>query len=319
MPKGMFTQCACVLLEQPVALEVVEAELSEFSIRGRSDDPNPQEDAWVFGGPSVTIAFDAERNGMVVVDVVDRVWPDQMGDADTEVMIFGGWSMGHFGPATYPGGLERAGLQSWSWDEAADTAARHTGFIRIRSSYALGVADDDPIMPADYEPLTDLEFVTKLATSLLNVPGALCYFNPNGEVLLDEDELRENLNHAWANDLPPLNVWSNIRLFNVNEDWVMMDTVGNSQLDVPDIEACCVGEAYDLGEIDNFLRNATDYVMKNGEIINDGDTMDGPGDVVWQAHTFENGLTDPPRKVLSWLPQDERPVPDEILTARETE
>lgn len=313
MPKGIFTQCACILLEQPVALDAIEAALDEYTVRGTSE-PGLEEHAWVFGGPSVTVEFDAERNGMAVIDVVDRVWPDQMGDSETEIMLFGGWSMGQFGPFTYPGGLERAGLQSWSWEEAADTAAQHHGFIRIRSSYALGVEDDKPIMPSDYDPMIDLEFVTKLVSSLLSVSGSLCYFNPNGEVLLDEDGLRENLNYAWANDLPPLNVWANIRLFNVNADWVMMDTVGNGQLDVPDIEACCLADEYELGEIDSFLRNVTDYLMKNGEVINDGDTMDGPGDVVWQAKTFENGLTDPPRRVLSWLPLDDRPVPDEILT-----
>jgi Domain of unknown function (DUF4261) len=50
--------------------------------------------------------------------------------------------------------------------------------------------------------------------------------------------------------------------------------------------------------VDNFLRNVALYVLNNGEVINDGDTMEGPGGIRWQADRFENGPRDPPRRVL---------------------
>jgi hypothetical protein len=53
-----------------------------------------------------------------------------------------------------------------------------------------------------------------------------------------------------------------------------------------------------------FLRNAASYVLDHGPAIKDGDTMDGPGAIPWQAATVENGLADPPREVLRWLPLD---------------
>lgn len=315
MPKGLFTQCVCLLLERPVSRDVVEAALSDYEIRGRHDAA----ESWVFGGPSLTIGHEGDSNGAVVIDVVDQVWPDEMGDPDSDPTVFGGWTMGQFGPFAYPLGLERSSQQCWSWDEGESIAERHKAFVRIRSSFGLSADDDDPIIPDDYVPLAELEFVTRLATTLLELPEALCYFNPNGEVLLDADGLRENLNHAWANGLPPLNVWSNVRLFNVDEDWVMMDTVGNDQLDIPDVEACFHADSYELGEIDNFLRNISDYLLQNGDVINDGDTIDGPGDIVWRAQNHDNGVCDPPRGVLSWLPADDRPVPDEIQTVRDSE
>lgn len=37
MPKGMFTQCACVLLERAPTLDEVEALLGDFEIRKRID------------------------------------------------------------------------------------------------------------------------------------------------------------------------------------------------------------------------------------------------------------------------------------------
>ncbi|MDJ0847938.1 MAG: hypothetical protein QNK04_06055 [Myxococcota bacterium] len=38
-----------------------------------------------------------------------------MGDPQREPLLMGAWSMGHFGPFAYPGGLERAAQQCWGW------------------------------------------------------------------------------------------------------------------------------------------------------------------------------------------------------------
>lgn len=311
MPKGMFTQGACILLDRRVTLDEIEKLLTEYDIRQRVHASKE----WAFGGPTLVIAYQPERNGLVTVDVVDRQWPDHMGDAKNEPMVFGAWSMGHFGPLAYPGGLQRAAQQCWSWESGRNVSDRHHAFIRIRSSYVFGAGDNDPILPDDYESLPELEFVTKLAATLLDLPGALCYFNPNGEILRDRDGLRESLNYGSANDLPPFDAWSNVRLFEVNPEWTLMDTVGNGQLDIPDVEACFHSESFDLNEVGNFLRNVSLYVLNHGEVINDGDTMDGPGGIRWRSHQFKYGICDPPRRVLRWLPADDRPVPPEILSA----
>lgn len=94
-----------------------------------------------------------------------------------------------------------------------------------------------------------------------------------------------------------------------------MDTVGNAQLDIPDSEAFFHSKSYDFNEVDNFVRNVSLYVLNEGEVIKDGDTMDGPGRVRWQARKLDNGVCDPPRRVLRWLPLDKRSVPPEIANA----
>jgi hypothetical protein len=307
MPKGMFTQGVCVLLERVPSLDELEAALVGFDIRKRVERGD-----WTMGGPSLVIVYRLESNGLVSVDIVDRPWPDHMGDTKKQAKIFGAWSMGYFGPFTYPGGLQRASQQCRAWEPGKTIADRHKAFIRIRTSYAFGAGDDDPIIPSDYEALPELEFVTKLATSVLNVPGALCYFNPNGEVLRDKAGLCETSDFGMEHRLPPLDAWSNIRMFNINADWSLVDTVGNGQLDIPDAEACFHSQSYDFNQVDNFLRNVSLYLLKNGEIIKDGNTMDGPGGVRWQVHQFDNGLCDPPRRVLRWLPMDDHPIPPEI-------
>jgi hypothetical protein len=309
MAKGYFTQGVCLLCEQAPSLDALHAALGAFQVLGRREPGT----SWSFGGPTLILAFDPDVNGYVAVDVVDRPWPDHMGDPKNDPeMIFGAWAMGNFGPFAFPGGLERAGQQSWVWEEGRSIAQRHRAFVRVRASYAFGAKDDDPIFPEDYDPRKDLDFVTRVAAALVSVPGALCYYNPNGEVLRDGQSLHESLDWAASNDLPPLDIWSNVRLFNFNQEWSMMDTVGNAQLDIADVECCFGGQGYDLQEVGHFLRNASLYLLEEGPIINDGDTMDGPGNLRWQARSFKSGHVPPPRPVLRFLPLDGRKVPREI-------
>jgi hypothetical protein len=307
MAKGLITQTACVLMHRPVSPQQVEGALAPFQVCGRHDAA----ESWAFGGPSVTVPFRPEVNGLVVVDVVDCPWPDQMGDPKTDPILFGAWSMGQFGPFTFPGGLLRASQQSWSWEPGKTVPSRHKAFLRVRSSYVFGAGGDAPVMPGDYDPVPELQFVTDVALAALGLTEALCYFNPNGEVLRDREGVRESLEYAQSANLLPLDLWCNVRLFNVDADWSLMDTVGNHQLDLPDVEACFSG-GYDCAEVDRFLRNVSWYLCQNGEVIKDGDTMDGPGEVRWQARNHENGLAEPPRRVLSWLPLDGTNAPDNL-------
>jgi hypothetical protein len=310
MAKGYFTQGVVLLCERAPTVDELSAALSSFEIVGQREAA----ESWTFGGRSVLVAFRPEVNGFVTIDTVGQRWPDHMGDPKKESMIFGAWSMGNFGPYAFPGGLARAGQQCWSWEPGKTIAERHQAFVRIRLSYAFGAQDDDPIIPADCDAVAELEFVTRLAAALLAVPGTLCYFNPNGEVLKNADDLRESLNWGWSHKLPPLDAWSNVRLFNFNQEWSLMDTVGNAQLDMADVE-CIFARTYEPGEIDRFLRNASLYLLKSGPVIKDNDTMDGPGNVRWQARSFDQGIIDPPRQVVRFLPQDGQKLPPEVAEA----
>lgn len=315
MPKGIFTQGVIVLTNRSISIDEVAAALSGFELRGVREGS----DEWALGGTSLQVSYDESVNGIVTLDAIDHPWPDHMGDPKDEAILFGAWAMGNFGPFAYPGGLSRASQQSWNWEGGRNIADQHTGFIRLRVTYVLGASEDAVVMPEGCNPVAELEFCMKLVQSLLEIPGTLCYYNPSGEVLRDQDTFRESLNFAWANKLLPLDLWSNVRLFNVDETWSMMDTVGNWQLDLPDCEACFFSEAYEFNDVDNFLRNVTLYLIEKGEVIEDGDTMDGPGDISWQAELQENSLCEPPRIVLRWMPLDDREVPDEILNADESD
>ena len=308
MPKGFFTQSACVLLSNATSLDAIAPLLSEFSIAKRVDQAVAPE----LSGPTLILAFRPNVNGYVQVDVRNKAWPDHMGDPKTEGMLFAAWTMGHYGPFAFPGGLRRAQEQLWAWPEGKELVERHTAMVHVSTSYIFGAAENAPVMPADCDPMAEIRFVTRIALALLKHPDALAYFNANGEILADEKVLRKSLELHEQHEQPPLDIWANIRVLNPNNGWMIMDTVGMEQLDRPDLEACFPSKAYDLGMVASFLRNCSLYLLKNGEVIKHKDTMDGPGGINWQAHHVEKELCAPPRRLLRWFPMDGSQAPPEM-------
>jgi hypothetical protein len=309
--KAYYTQGLAILLCKSLPLEKIEAQLGDFKIARGGSPSAPR----AFGGPAAMVAYRPDVNGYVSIDVVDRCWPDQMGDPKADPELFGAWGLGQFGPGAWPGGLERARQHSYGWPDGRAVPLQHQAFVRILCGYSSGAASDAPLMPGDYQPLPELEFVTRIAGALVGLPEALCYFNPNVECLRDASGFFESLRFHASAKLLPLDLWSNIRVFNFHDAqprWSLMDTVGMSQLDAPDHEACFQSEPYEPSEIANFLRNASAYVAEHGPVIRSGDTMHGPGNVKWQGFRMKQGSMMPPREVIRWFPQDQRPVPAEL-------
>ena len=313
MAKGLFTQGMCILLRKPVATSELEKRLSAFNFVGRQesieDDDAPE---------TLVYEYKPNTNGHLLVTPATNVWPDDMGDPDESPERFVAWTLGQFGPLAFPGCLQRAGDQAWGWEEGGERILEHTAHIRFLISYVFGVdeLDDDedvPLVPEDYDPIDEMTFLTKAVTSVLEMPEAICYFNPGGEVIRDENGLRQGLNHAWSHDLPPLDVWTNVRIYRADEEWSLMDTVGNGQFDIPDLEAIFENERFQPSEIEGFLRSASLYMLRNESEIEDGDTADGPGDISWRAMECEDALSDPPRPTIRWIPQSDALPPEELL------
>lgn len=70
------------------------------------------------------------------------------------------------------------------------------------------------------------------------------------------------------------------------------------------------------GEVSRFLRNTSLYVLTQGDVIKDNDTMDGPGEQRWQAVRFGDSISSPPRQVLCWVPLGVRPIPDQVTNRK---
>jgi hypothetical protein len=313
MAKGFFTQGVCLLTDGQTTMENIRTVLQgqDFEIVKQM----PAQESWCFGGATLVIAFLPEANGYAAVDLVEQPWPDSMGDPKSDSMTFAAWSMGHFGPFAFPGGLARARQHAWSWQPARTIAEGHRGFIRIRMSYVFGGADDAPVLPENYDPLAEMTFVSRAVLALLEAPGVICYFNPNGEVLRDRQSFRQLWYACQEQQKIPLPLWMNIRFFNLSGKLGFMDTVGNGQLEIRDVEAIFPSAQYDPGDIDFYLRNVTHYLLDIDREIQSGEAIDGPGetDLSWTIEVLEQGVIEPPRRVLRLFPKASRKAVREAL------
>ena len=317
MAKGLFTQGMCVLLREPIAISDLEERLKSLTFVGRQEsieDDNAPE--------TLVYEYLAEVNGHLLVTPAAEAWPDDMGDPDESPERFVAWSLGQFSPLAFPGCLQRAGDQSWGWEDGGEKIVDHVAHIRFLISYVFGVDDPDddedvPLVPDDYDPVEEMTFLTKAVALALELPEAICYFNPGGEVIRDETGLRQGLNHAWSHDLPPLDMWTNVRIYRADEEWSLMDTVGNGQFDLPDLEAVFENDRFEPSEIEGFLRSASLYLLRGDEEIEDGDSADGPGDVSWRAMECDDALSDPPRPTIRWIPDGDSEPPAELLARGE--
>ena len=309
MPRGLFTQCVCVLLQEPVGIDAVAEALKAYPIRDRLAPA----DHWAKGGPAVTLDYRPDVNGVAMVDVVDQPWPDALGDPQNETELFTAWSQGHFGPTTYPGSLLRASQQAWAWKAGREVVLQHRAFVRARITYALNAGPDAPLFPPGWDTIGELEFLTKVAHAILGLPQALCYFNPNGEVLRDKASLESQLPSS-PDDPIPIELWANVRIYQMDPAGELMDTVGNGQLnaivsaggldDLRDIEAVFPAKRFDYREVDEFLRDLSLYLYDKGDVIKDGDTIPGPGGVEWTASLHDEPVTPPKRRTVRVGPAD---------------
>jgi hypothetical protein len=310
MPKGLHTASAAVLFETPPTAEQLTSALAPFTVLRRLEGSDDPASAWMAGALSFVLSMRRELNGTAAVTRFDAPWPDGMGDPQSDPWLFGAWTFGYFGPFVFPGNLERAAQHAYTWAGAAEAAARHRAFVRINTTYVGGADQDAPCLPEGYDALAELHVVTRAATALLELPGALAYFNPNGEVLLPLDSVRGIVERRAAAGVPPLDLWTNVRMFRFGEiaPWMLMDTVGMEQLGVDDLEACFSGEGYEPGNVAGFLSSVSAYLHARGPVIQHGHTADGPGGLRWRAHRAE-ALLPRPRSTLRWFPVDGREIP----------
>lgn len=294
MPKGFFTQCIVILFEKTPTIQDI-----QLSIQGSKIVKEVKGgDSWAISGDSILVEYDKKLNGYCTIDIVDRKWPDGMGDPKQSSDIFCAWTMGHFGPFTYPGALERAQQQAWHWNKAPEISNRHTAFVRVRYSYAFGAKDDQPIIPEGYDSRGELRHAIELAYKIMNLKHCLCMFNPNGEILINSEMVKNALTRTDRLDIQ--DVWCNVRMFNDGKGNLVFDTKGLGQIDLMDHEITINEKKCNPTEIASFLRNIASYTYANGEVIKDGNTIDGPQMKKWKCR-YQNESTLPgPREVISW-------------------
>jgi hypothetical protein len=98
---------------------------------------------------------------------------------------------------------------------------------------------------------------------------------------------------------PPLLGLVNVRLFRVDGS-IVMDTLGLQVFGLPDIQCHCHG--LEVPRLAAHLRNLASYVFEHGDVVSDGDTIEGlePGQR-WRCQ-HERALVPPGRPVVDLNP-----------------
>jgi len=173
-------------------------------------------------GVSLAGYLDDEKTAYLVVDAWDHSWPDNANGKNL--------STAELELGTERGGLQRSLDQCWVWDTVAEVVGRHQAVIRVR----LEISGSVPLTPSAASK--NLVRVIRETISGRGLPNVLAYFQPAGEVLLPPHVVAEILEHATIAQIPPLDLWSNIRISWLTDHWSLVETVGNIQLDLPDAE-----------------------------------------------------------------------------------
>jgi len=232
-----------------------------------------------------------------------------MGSKD-EDELFAAWTYGHFGPTTFPGALERAKQHAFTYREGAMRAELHRGFARVRLSYVFGLGGDALVKPDGTDPVDELRFVSAVQLAVAGLPGALVLFNPSGELLLAPERLETSLRED--PERIPVDAWTNVRKFALDDEWLMFDTPGMGQLDVVDHELVIPRAHPSCEEVPGLALSLCAYDAGARGVLGPGDTASDLAGGGWTAHAELDAVVSPPRPVLRWAPDDvDPPMPDQ--------
>ncbi len=295
--KGLFTQGVAVLFSEAPSLAQLRELLGDYEIISENPLGTSQ---WQMESASMRIACLPEVNGVCLLDIVSRSWPDHLGNSEREPALHAAWALGHFGPYAATGSLARAIEHAHRWQNAAQMVPQHSAFVRMRISYTLGsTGDGAPALPAGYDALPELEWLIQLAHHVTRHSRAVAYFNPNGEVLLSPANLQQVLDDAAHGEAPPLDAMINVRLAHL-EGWQLVDTIGLAQLDFLDQEIVCPDQISSSEELSAFLYDAAYHMVTTETPIVTDNSTTGPGGTEWIAEARVTSLREPARTITHW-------------------
>jgi hypothetical protein len=185
--------------------------------------------------------------------------------------------------------LEEALGQSWSFPAASHAIASARASVRLTDFMSSGL---------EYAERLSL-FHRVLASILAVIPCRAIHWEPSQRIV-DPAAFLE------AFEKQPGDLFCagalNIRLFNVSggRDEFIMDSLGLAALGLPDVQ--CHFRGLDKAAVASFLYNLGWYIFENGDVIQDGHTIDGltPGSRWTCRH--EESIVAPKRVVLDLDP-----------------
>ncbi len=150
--------------------------------------------------------------------------------------------------------------QNWHWEEANDIAKT--------CKYELLVTD---FMTRTLEYKQRLLLFMNFIVAVTKATNPNVVYSVYGQKLIKPTDLIE----LWDKDEKPLLYGiCNVRLFNLTDiNELLMDTVGLNSIGLPDFQIKFKG--YDANEIAGLLWNYAYYIYEQGDIIKNGNTLEG--------------------------------------------
>lgn len=195
-----------------------------------------------------------------------------------------------YGPAEFDRGEWDQMTISQFWD-----CPDKEGFV-ARCRYSLNASN---FMAANLPRGEQYQLIADYADLLLKLfPDCIGLFWPHSRRLVPREAF---LAPHWNTEgLHFLDGGLNIRFFNLqNSNEMLFDTLGFAPLGLPDLQCHCK----DLipNDVVSFLRNLAVYLYQQGDVIEDGHTVEGIGGGKWYCQ-HEDAMVAPGRVVLDICP-----------------
>lgn len=174
--------------------------------------------------------------------------------------------------------------QSWSWTEAEETVRK--------CSYEILLTD---LMSRNLDYKKRIEYFQKFVVSIVSAMNPSAVWVRNSEMILKPTDFLEK---SSQNNYQNINVFMNVRLFNIQETEgeMIMDTLGLNSLGLPDFEFRFTN--YDVQQIAGLLFNYGHYIFENGVVIEHGNTIEGiEENSKWKCY-FSHSQLEPKRIVI---------------------
>ena len=184
-------------------------------------------------------------------------------------------------------GIEASLQQSWKFPEAGEIVAKCEGAVLVTD-----------LMSSGLEPRERLDLFIDALLSVIDVaPPDAIYWMPAGQIV-DPKALTEATTDAERFFAGAVNV----RFFNIagTDGDMLMDTLGLTPLGLTDFQ--CHFRELDPDDVARVLYNLAFYVVQNGDVIQDGHTVEGTEEgSKWRCRQ-EDSLVEPDRQVLDLDP-----------------
>ncbi len=196
-----------------------------------------------------------------------------------------------YGPDLFDRSLWNDQIIAQFWDCQPDRQA-----FAARCRYSLMASN---MMAANLPPMAQYRIMADYADLILELfPECIGIYWPHSQRLVPRESFARS---EWNSpELHFLDGGLNIRFFNLTDsDEMLFDTLGLTAIGLPDLQLHC--KELEPNDAVLFLKNLAAYLYRQGDVIQDGNTVEGIGGGKWPCR-HEDALAGPQRVVLDILP-----------------